>query len=212
MKKVSVRDVFTWLHKGKPAVSDESLEDVAEAESNAIGNAVLSKPNVTVISANGSQKIYIRDVEYNLKVTKPAHGVGVPELKRSLERNREMLEKNADKMMAIYRHFKTNLDPMVVEHEGAYRTATKNALVARANIDVLIPLINIKGGDAEYEGDEEGLPIEEHIAQLRDDAEDMVDWEFGLGAPVEEESVNMQSVFIAGLIVVIVVMLLKVFL
>jgi hypothetical protein len=99
-----------------------------------------------------------------------------------------------------------------VEHEGAYRTATKNALVARANIDVLIPLINIKGGDAEYEGDEEGLPIEEHIEQLRFDAEDMIDFEVGLGVEENDGSVNMQSVFIAGLIVVLVVMLLKVFL
>jgi hypothetical protein len=165
-----------------------------------------------VISANGSQKIYIRDVEYNLRVSKPAHGVGVAELKRSLDRNREMLEKNFEKMKEIYRRFRINTDPLMIEHEGAYRTATKNALVARANIDVLIPLINIKGGDAEYEGDEEGLPIEEHIEQLRFDAEDMIDFELGLGLDEDDGSVNIQSVFIAGLIVVLVVMLLKVFL
>ena len=210
MKTTSVRDVFAWLHKGKPDVTEEPLDDSASTASDAVGNELLSKPNVTVISANGSQKIYIRDVEYNLRVSKPAHGVGVAELKRSLDRNREMIEKNHEKMKAIYRNFRTNTDPLVVEYEGAYRTATKNALVARANIDVLIPLINIKGGDAEYEGDEEGLPIEEHIEQLRFDAEDMVDWELGLEAPEEDGSVNMQSVFIAGLIVVLVVMLLKV--
>jgi len=212
VKRTSVREVFAWLNKGKPSPADNPMDNLTESESDAIGKAVLSRPNVTVISANGSQKIYIRDVEYNLRVSKPAHGVGVSELKRSLDRNREMLTSNHDKMMEIYRRFKTNSDPLVMEHEGAYRTATKNALVARANIDVLIPLINIKGGDAEYEGDEEGLPIEEHIAQLRDDAEDMVDWELGFDAPIEDSSVNMQSVFIAGLIVVLVVMLLKTFL
>ncbi len=212
MKTTSVSDVFAWLHKGKPPIKDNSSEDIADAASDAIGKAALNKSNVTVISANGSQKIYIRDVEYNLRVSKPAHGVGVAELKRSLDRNREMLEKNHQKMMAIYRHFRTNTDPLVIEHEGAYRTATKNALVARANIDVLIPLINIKGGDAEYEGDEEGLPIEEHIEQLRFDAEDMVDYELGLNAQKDDGTVNIQSVFIAGLIVVLVVMLLKVFL
>lgn len=209
MKTTSVRDVFAWLHKGKPAVADAVPDGAEESVSDAIGEVTLNKPNVTVISANGSQKIYIRDIEYNLRVTKPAHGVGVAELKRSLDRNREMLAKNHEKLMAIYLRFKTNTDPLVVESEAAYRTATKNALVARANIDVLIPLINIKGGDAEYEGDEEGLPIEEHIAQLRDDAEDMVDWELKQGAPVDDGSVNMQSVFIAGLIVVLVVMVLK---
>ena len=212
MKKTSVRDVFAWLNKGKPTVAEVSPDNVDETLSDAAGNAVLNKPNVTVISANGSQKIYIRGVEYNLRVSKPAHGVGVSELKRSLDRNREMLEKNFEKMQEIYRRFRTSTEPMMIDHEGAYRTATKNALVARANIDVLIPLINIKGGDAEYEGDEEGLPIEEHIEQLRFDAEDMVDFELGLGKEEEDGSVNMQSVFIAGLIVVLVVMLLKVFL
>lgn len=212
MKRTSVRDVFAWLNKGKPTVAKVSPDNADETSSDAAGNAVLNKPNVTVISANGSQKIYIRDVEYNLRVSKPAHGVGVAELKRSLDRNREMLERNFEKMKDIYFRFRTNTDPMVVEHEGAYRTATKNALVARANIDVLIPLINIKGGDAEYEGDEEGLPIEEHIEQLRFDAEDMVDFELGLDVVEEDGSVNMQSVFIAGVIVVLVVMLLKVFL
>lgn len=212
MKTTSVWNVFAWLNKGKPTGTNASSDNEADLTSDAVGEAILNKPNITVISANGSQKIYIRDVEYNLRVSKPAHGVGVSELKRSLDRNREMLDKNHKKLMAIYLRYKTNTDPLVVETEGAYRTATKNALVARANIDVLIPLINIKGGDAEYEGDEEGLPIEEHIAQLRDDAEDMVDWELGLNAPKDGGSVNMQSVFIAGLIVVLVVMLLKFFL
>lgn len=212
MKTTSVRDVFAWLSKGKPTVAKVSPDNTDETSSDAVGNAVLNKPNVTVISANGSQKIYIRGVEYNLRVSKPAHGVGVPELKRSLDRNREMLEKNFEKMKEIYRRFRINTDPLMIEHEGAYRTATKNALVARANIDVLIPLINIKGGDAEYEGDEEGLPIEEHIEQLRFDAEDMIDFELGLGLDEDDGSVNIQSVFIAGLIVVLVVMLLKVFL
>ena len=212
MKTTSVRDVFAWLNKGKPTVAKVSPDDTDETLKDVAGNTVLNKPNVTVISANGSQKIYIRGVEYNLRVSKPAHGVGVAELRRSLDRNREMLEKNFEKMKQIYRRFRTNTDPLVVEHEGAYRTATKNALVARANIDVLIPLINIKGGDAEYEGDEEGLPIEEHIEQLRFDAEDMIDFELGLEVEEDDGSVNIQSVFIAGLIVVLVVMLLKVFL
>jgi len=38
----------------------------------------------------------------------------------------------------------------------------------RANIDILIPLINVKGGIAAYEGKLEGLPIEKHITKLRE--------------------------------------------
>ena len=46
---------------------------------------------------------------------------------------------------------------------------TRNALLARANIDLLIPLINIKGGEASYRG-KETISIEKHIEKLRDDA------------------------------------------
>lgn len=42
--------------------------------------------------------------------------------------------------------------------------------MARANIDLLIPLINVKGGIAAYKGKLEGLPIEKHIEKLRNKA------------------------------------------
>ena len=51
-----------------------------------------------------------------------------------------------------------------------YFSPTQNALVARANIDLLIPLINVKGGVATYNGKLEGMPIEKHIEKLRDKA------------------------------------------
>ncbi|KAG1648290.1 Bis(5'-nucleosyl)-tetraphosphatase, symmetrical [Nymphon striatum] len=51
-----------------------------------------------------------------------------------------------------------------------YFSPTQNALVARANIDLLIPLINVKGGIASYKGKLEGLPIEKHIEKLRNKA------------------------------------------
>ncbi|PWR00223.1 hypothetical protein [Leucothrix pacifica] len=216
MKPTSVLGIFAWLSKGKPPLNDEPVESAGDsmAEDDAeSGITSLEKTNVTVISANGSVKVYVRDVEYNLRLMKPAHGVGVPELKRSLERNREMMGQSFEKMQSIYRNFRTTTDPLVIETEGAYRTATKNALVARANIDVLIPLINIRGGDAEYEGAGEGLPIEQHVEKLRRTAELMVDFELGSDEDDEDDGeVNLQSVFIAGVIVVLVVMLLKVFL
>lgn len=213
MKPTSVFGVFSWLAKGKPPIDNESVASAEETVANVdatSGHNALEKNNVTVISANGSIKVYVRNVEYNLRQMKPAHGVGVSELKRSLERNREMMEQSFDKMVGIYRNFRVNPNPLVIESESAYRTATKNALVARANIDVLIPLINIRGGDAEYEGVGEGLPIEQHVEQLRRKAELVVDLELGTDDEEEVGEVNLQSVFIAGVIVVLVVMLLKV--
>jgi len=215
MKAISLLGVFAWLHKGKPSVE---TQDVASESPNidnkeTAGKAVLEgKTNITVLQSNGTLKAYIRGAEYNLRVTKPAHGVGVSELKRSLERNREMVEQSLDKMIDIYREFRLSKDPLKVESEDDYRTATKNALVARANIDVLIPLINMRGGDAEYEGNGEGLPIEEHVEGLRSAAEDVVDDELFVPVVEPDNSFSWASFFVVGFIVLMVVLILKVFL
>lgn len=219
MKATSVLGVFAWLHKGKPSVvekenapatlDDESAMNIKETA----GMAVLDKKtNITVMQSNGSLKTYVRGTEYNLRVMKPAHGVGVSELKRSLERNREMVEQSHEKMIEIYREFRMSKDPLKFESEDDYRTATKNALVARANIDVLIPLINMRGGDAEYEGMGEGLPIEEHVEELRNIAEDIIDDELFVPVVEPDNSFAWSSFFIVGLIVLLVVLFLKVFL
>jgi hypothetical protein len=127
-----------------------------------------------------------------------------------------MIDQSLEKMTEIYREFKTSEDPLKYESEGDYRTATKNALVARANIDVLIPLINMRGGDAEYEGSGEGLPIEEHVEELRNIAENVIDAEYYVPPPpppeVEDTSISWPSFFIVGLLVLLVVLFLKVFL
>ena len=222
MKPTGVLGVLLWLSKGKPAeeikesaliVPDESVMDELET----VGKAVLKeKTNITVMQSNGTLKAYVRGTEYNLRVMKPSHGVGVSDLKRSLERNREMIDQSLEKMTEIYREFKISEDPMKYESEGDYRTATKNALVARANIDVLIPLINMRGGDAEYEGSGEGLPIEEHVEELRNIAENVIDAEYYVPPPpppeVEDTSISWPSFFIVGLLVLLVVLFLKVFL
>ena len=227
MKATSVLGVFAWLHKGKPpvekeedtpVVSNESAMNENENEKETAGMAVLEgKKNITVLHSNGTLKAYVRGTEYNLRVMKPAHGVGVSELQRSLERNREMVEQSLEKMIEIYREFRLSQDPMKFESEGDYRTATKNALVARANIDVLIPLINMRGGDAEYKGSGEGLPIEEHVEELRNIAEDFIDDELFVPEEVKIEvepdnSFAWSSFFIMGAIVLLVVLFLKVFL
>ena len=225
MKSTGVLGVLTWLNKGKPSAEVEvetssELDESAMNEQETAGKAVLErKTNITVMQSNGTLKAYVRGTEYNLRVMKPSHGVGVIELKRSLDRNREMIEQSLAKMTEIYREFRVSEDPMKFESDDDYRTATKNALVARANIDVLIPLINMRGGDAEYEGSGEGLPIEEHVEKLRNIAENIIDTELYVYVPPEESAVvevndgiSWPSFFVVGLIVLLVVLFLKVFL
>ena len=210
--------MLAWFHKDKATVDKPEVDSVLSEKSDedkqeVAGKAVLEgKTNITVMQSNGSLKAYVRGTEYNLRVMKPAHGIGVSELKRSLDRNREMVDQSLEEMISVYRNFRLSKDPLKVNSEGNYRTATKNALVARANIDVLIPLINMRGGDAQYEGRGEGLPIEEHVEELRNIADKVVDDEFYVPVVEPDNSFAWSSFFIMGAIVLLVVLFLRVFL
>ncbi|MEE9327185.1 MAG: hypothetical protein V3U71_07795 [Cocleimonas sp.] len=115
----------------------------------------------------GSFKLKIKGEEYLVRVMRPSTDVSVNELQLSLVRNREMLNESYQAMLETCRDdFFKRVDKKKVD----YFSPTQNALVARANIDLLIPLINVKGGVAAYQGKKEGLPIEKHIEKLRDKA------------------------------------------
>lgn len=115
----------------------------------------------------GSFKLRIKGDDYLVRVMKPAASSSLTELQLSLTRNREMLKQSYESMHETCRDdFLKRVEKKHVD----YFSPTQNALVARANIDLLIPLINVKGGVAAYKGKLEGLPIEKHIEKLRDKA------------------------------------------
>lgn len=115
----------------------------------------------------GSVKVNIKGDEYLVRVMKPANSASLNELQVSLKRNRDML---AESYLAMHETCRDDLFKRVEKKHVDYFSPTQNALVARANIDLLIPLINVKGGVASYKGKLEGLPLEKHIAKLRDKA------------------------------------------
>ena len=115
----------------------------------------------------GSVKVIIKGDEYIVRVMKPASSASLNELQISLKRNREMLKES---YLAMHETCRDDFFKRVEKKHVDYFSPTQNALVARANIDLLIPLINVKGGVAAYTGKLEGLPLEKHIAKLRDKA------------------------------------------
>lgn len=119
----------------------------------------------------GSLKLNIKGDEYIVRVMKPANSSSLTELQNSLNRNREMLKES---YLAMHETCRDDFLKRVEKKHVDYFSPTQNALVARANIDLLIPLINVKGGIASYQGKLEGLPIEKHITKLRNKAEDNV--------------------------------------
>jgi hypothetical protein len=112
----------------------------------------------------GSFKLNILGDDYLVRVMKPSNTATLNELQLSLKRNREML---AESYAAMYETCRDDFFKRIEKKHIDYFSPTQNALVARANIDLLIPLINVKGGVAAYQGKLEGLPIEKHILKLR---------------------------------------------
>ncbi len=115
----------------------------------------------------GSVKLVINGDEYLVRVMKPASSASLHELQISLNRNRDMLKESYEAMHETCRDdFFKRVEKKYVD----YFSPTQNALVARANMDLLIPLINVKGGVAAYANKLEGMPIEKHIEKLRNKA------------------------------------------
>ena len=96
-------------------------------------------------------------------------------------------------------------------HEKFIRPATQNALLARANIDALIPLIRMRGGKAEFQG-LEADPIDIHIESERNRA---VEQAFAKYKPPKKEEKTdkwtMEEFFTAAIVVVIIALALKLF-
>ena len=96
-------------------------------------------------------------------------------------------------------------------HEKFIRASTQNAILARANIDVLIPLIKIRGGKAMFQG-QEANPIHVHIESERNrEAEEAFN---ELKPPKKEEKTDkwtMEEYFTAAIVVVIIALALKLF-
>lgn len=119
----------------------------------------------------GSIKLKISGDDYLVRVMRPSSSAPLHELQRSLQRNRDMINESYE---AMHETCRDDLFKRVEKKHVDYFSPTQNALVARANIDVLIPLINVKGGVAAYASKLEGMPIEKHIEKMRKKAIDNV--------------------------------------
>lgn len=109
----------------------------------------------------GNIRLTVKGDDYQVCIMRPAASASVHELQISLRRNREMVEQSYQAMHKL-EEGKDSVDDLI--------SPTRNALIARANIDMLIPLINVKGGVAAYANKNEAMQIEKHVETLRDNA------------------------------------------
>jgi len=85
--------------------------------------------------------------EYLVQITPPGPMATLEELEQALEHNRDQLRKAMEEIKATVR--KEIIDqpmPFLLN----YNSPTQLAIMAHLNINVLIPMINIKGGAVDY--------------------------------------------------------------
>lgn len=108
-----------------------------------------------------------KEQHFHLQVSPPAPAADHQQLTTYLENNRQKL-KAAEKEMEdnLYKDLFLRYPPALLNYEGPIQ----NALLARLNINVLIPLINMKGGFASY-SKLESFPVDDHIQKMMVKAE-----------------------------------------
>ncbi|MCK5725918.1 MAG: hypothetical protein KAH22_03705 [Thiotrichaceae bacterium] len=108
-----------------------------------------------------------KEQHFHLQVSPPAPAADHKLLSTYLENNRQSLNK-AQKAMEdnLYKDLFLRQPPWLLNYESPIQ----NALLARLNINILIPLINMKGGSASYTK-LESFPVDDHIQKMMMKAE-----------------------------------------
>jgi hypothetical protein len=154
-------------------------------------------------AANNVYKGLRADIEANLAYNKQHDEIKKGDLKP---------EKGNEKEEAAFAEILENGPRHYCEwHEKYIRPSVQNAVLARANIDMLIPLIRMRGGEAEFQG-MEADPIDVHIDSERERAAKQACAE--LEPKKEEEKSDawtIQEFLTAAIIVIIIALVLKTF-
>lgn len=107
-------------------------------------------------------KLQGKETEFHCQITAPGPMVKVEELEAALKTNRNLLgECQEDMVDNLKKDYFDRAPPWLLNYEGP----VQNALTARFNINVLIPLINMKGGEAKF-NKLESWPVKKHIEKM----------------------------------------------
>lgn len=118
----------------------------------------------------GTVKVNVRGRDYYVHISPPMPMMGLEDLLKGLERNRAIIKASQEKMR----------DTFVMEaFEYAapwllnYDSPTQDAIQAHINISMLVPLINLKGGAANFDKPET-FPVRQRLEMMRNVAEKSV--------------------------------------
>jgi len=126
------------------------------------------------MALTGLVEVKVKGKTYKVQISPPAPMASLEDLEKALQANREQFE---DANKAIIAEFKKDVFKQPPPWEQNYESPNVQAIVSHLNINVLVPLIKMKGGKAEF-SKPETFPVEQRMAVVYKKAEMQVLNEF----------------------------------
>lgn len=118
----------------------------------------------------GTVKVTVRERDYYVHISAPMPMMPLADLEAGLQRNREIIQESQAKLRDNFiKEAFEYAPPWLVN----YDSAVQDAIQAHININMLIPLINLKGGSANFEKPET-LHVQTRLELMRNIAEKTV--------------------------------------
>ncbi|HPE61134.1 MAG: hypothetical protein KDI15_12980 [Thiothrix sp.] len=115
---------------------------------------------------DGTLWISIQNRAYGIRLSQPPPSTSIDELIQALERNRQLIGNSQQRMQAACQEKYREPDPGRLPPVIDLESPTQDALMAHLHIQILIPLINIRGGEASFNR-AETLSAQDRVEQMR---------------------------------------------
>ncbi len=119
------------------------------------------------MALTGLVEVEVKGKTYAVQISPPGPMIQLEDLEKALETNRKQLDIANEGIIAEYRKDVFEQPPPWLQN---YETPTQQAIIAHLNINVLIPIIQMKGGNAEF-SKLETFSVEQRIGVLYKKAE-----------------------------------------
>lgn len=115
----------------------------------------------------GTVKVTVRGRDYYVHMSAPLPMMALEDLEKALESNRETMRTSQKAMREM---FEKEAFEYAAPWQVNYESPTQNAIQAHLNISMLVPLINMKGGQASFDKPET-LNVQTRLELMRTTAE-----------------------------------------